>query len=234
MTSKRPTEPFDKLAPELGHITINWGVIESMVDDFIKELARLDEKDVSNAILGNADLRGKISMAKALAFVRRPTDDWFDAATKTLDRIDNDIRVRRNQFVHARWMQPKRRSLIRRSRKTTKLREVRRLAKDMQDAVMDPFMLFVFIIRDETNPHSSPPIPYKEYLRLAARVDRLQRRAGAGPVLLPRSLEGLAYRLQMTPDELLALVPESEKGKASRPSRSPRPNRKKPSAKQKE
>ncbi len=57
---------YDKIALELGHITIEWGHLERMLDDLIVELARLDEAQVAQIVTGNADIRNKIQMAKSL------------------------------------------------------------------------------------------------------------------------------------------------------------------------
>jgi hypothetical protein len=47
-------------------------------------------------------------MLKALAFIRKgETEGWHQAVIANLNVIDNDIRGRRNAFVHAPWFVPK-------------------------------------------------------------------------------------------------------------------------------
>ena len=98
---------YDKIALQLGHITIEWGHLERMLDDLIVELGRLDETHVAQIITGNSDIRSKIQMAKGLSFIRKSNEDWFIATIGLLDIIDNDLRPRRNEVTHGRWQMPK-------------------------------------------------------------------------------------------------------------------------------
>lgn len=185
---------MEKAALELGHIAMHWAWIEDGLNQLVGELAHLDEPDVRNAICGNTDLRGKIQMAKGLAFIRKPTDDWLEATLGILDYIDNDLRVRRNNFTHAGWFAPKGR-LIRKTQRTkllkpqafklkleteqlipVKLAELRRLKTDLDNVWIDLFVIHVFIMpgtpwaRGET----PPPKSFRQYLRLQGYGTRLR------------------------------------------------------------
>src|SRR5215471_12058865 len=94
---------FSKAALQLGYISIYWAWLEHVIDEWIEELAHIDEPQIAQAIVGNAEVRGKIQMAKALCFLRKTDQDWFEFILKKLDYIDNDLRVRRNQSIHAGW-----------------------------------------------------------------------------------------------------------------------------------
>lgn len=103
---KSKPDAFGKVAGALGHITIEWSRIERMLDDLIIELARLDGDQVGPVVTGNIDIRSKIQMAKGLAFIRKPNDEWLVETIKTLDHVDNVLRPRRNDLIHAQWGMP--------------------------------------------------------------------------------------------------------------------------------
>ena len=88
---------LDKAALELGHLSMAWGRLEHQLDDWITEIAGLGGPQISEALTGNMDVRGKVQALKALAFIHSPSPDWRDIVTATLDKIDNDLRVRRNK-----------------------------------------------------------------------------------------------------------------------------------------
>ncbi|MCA1529734.1 hypothetical protein [Bradyrhizobium yuanmingense] len=101
-------KPLQRLALELGYISIYWGWLEDAIDSLITQLAPLEEGHAANAITGSTDLRSKIQMARALAFIRKgESQGWYEAVISNLNVIDNDIRGRRNVYVHSPWFVPK-------------------------------------------------------------------------------------------------------------------------------
>jgi hypothetical protein len=80
----------------------SWGMEIQWGNDWRVDQINLDEVPVGQSVTGNADLRGKTQMAKALSFLRRGNDDWFKATIGLLDIIDNGLRPRRNEVIHAR------------------------------------------------------------------------------------------------------------------------------------
>jgi hypothetical protein len=105
---------------ELGYISIYWAWLEDAIDALITELAPLEEGHAANAVMGNTDIRQKVQMLKALAFIRKgETDGWYEAVIANVNVIDNDLRGRRNAFVHAPWFVPK--GKLVRHRKSTKI-----------------------------------------------------------------------------------------------------------------
>jgi hypothetical protein len=59
-------------------------------------------------------------MVKALAFIRKgETEGWYEAVIANLNVIDNDVRSRRNAFVHSPWFTPK--GKLVRHKKSTKI-----------------------------------------------------------------------------------------------------------------
>jgi hypothetical protein len=113
-------KPLQRVALELGYIGIYWAWLEHAIDDLITELAPLENGHAANAITGNTDLRQKVQMVKALAFVRkRESKGWYEAVIANLNVIDHDIRGRRNAFVHSPWFVPK--GKLVRHKKSTKI-----------------------------------------------------------------------------------------------------------------
>lgn len=98
----------DPIAVEIGHVIMSWGLIEGVLDEFVQELMHLDDLQFADVIVGNMDLRSKITALKGLASLRialhRHLDpDWLEAMIKLLDHIDNELRPKRNLVAHGEW-----------------------------------------------------------------------------------------------------------------------------------
>jgi hypothetical protein len=120
MSKDNHGKPLQRVALELGYISIYWAWLEHAIDDLITALAPLEEGHAANAITGNTDLRQKVQMLRALAFIRKDqSEGWYEAVIANLNVIDNDIRGRRNVFVHSPWFVPK--GKLMRHRKSTKI-----------------------------------------------------------------------------------------------------------------
>jgi hypothetical protein len=172
-------------------ICIHWMWIEDLIDDLVSALLGIDDSDVRNTILGNADLRGKIQMVKALAIIQGQHPSWIGPIIKTLDYIDNDLRVRRNAHVHARWYGRGNR-LGRRRKKTIMKRpqarqvtleteeditipisQLRRLDRDLKRTAVDLYWLLAYALLPTTDePTDAKPsraITFQQFLRRAKR-----------------------------------------------------------------
>jgi hypothetical protein len=79
----------------LGQICIRWAWIEQSIDDLIAELVHLNP-DLGRSITNNADIRAKIKMLKALAHLKKPSEEWHEFMVETLDYIDNILRLYRS------------------------------------------------------------------------------------------------------------------------------------------
>src|SRR5688500_5714555 len=113
---------LEKYAAELGYISIYWASLEHRLDLFVTSLVHLEYGHVSEAVTGNADLRSKLQMIRALAFVRQPSKEWFEHVLELLDYIDNDLRPRRNDHIHGGIFQPESGRIVRHLKKTKLLR----------------------------------------------------------------------------------------------------------------
>jgi hypothetical protein len=173
---------LNKAAHHLGLVTIHWGWLEDTIDSIIVKFAPLEEGDFSRSITANAELRSKIQMARALAFLRKPSGDWFDEVLRTLDKIDNDLRPRRNNCIHGGWYAPKGR-LIRRVQKTKlkrpqafqlvlstsevlpfRISDLRKLDRD----IISAFSYLIALMAYDTD-FSSEGISFQQYLRWLKR-----------------------------------------------------------------
>ncbi|EFI52017.1 hypothetical protein [Afipia sp. 1NLS2] len=142
---------LEKIALELGYISIYWAWIEDVIDELVTTLAPLQEGHVADAITGNADMKQKIQMVKALAFLKRKEHPgWYDSVVGNLNTIDNDLRTRRNSYIHSMWKVPRGRltrqkkivriskpqafkepELATRELKPIKIKETRQLCQDL-------------------------------------------------------------------------------------------------------
>jgi hypothetical protein len=120
MPKSTPSAPLHRVAIEIGYISIYWAWLEDAVDELVTTLGPLERGQPAEAIMGNTDIRQKVQMVKALAFLRQGDHaDWYTSVIETLNTIDNDLRGRRNQFVHAGWYTPK--GKLTRQKKSVKL-----------------------------------------------------------------------------------------------------------------
>jgi hypothetical protein len=90
-------------ATALGYVCIHWGWVEGAIDLLLAELTPLPGDGAHTCITANTDARAKIEMVKAIAFIRKPSDDWFNALLGWLNRIDNTLRPKRNRYIHDQW-----------------------------------------------------------------------------------------------------------------------------------
>lgn len=185
MPKSKPSAPLHRVAIEIGYITIYWAWLEDIVDELITVLAPLERDQPAEAILGNSDIRQKAQMVRALALIRRGDHtDWYDSVVETINAVDNDIRPRRNQHIHAVWRNP--RGLLTREKKAVKVaklqsfqppvlstktsepikvRSVQRLRKDILHAVKTVTYQTAFALRfDEV---TSRGISFQQFLRQA-------------------------------------------------------------------
>jgi hypothetical protein len=132
-------------------------------------------------------------MVRALALIRRGGHtDWYDSVIETINAIDNDIRGRRNQHIHATWYSPK--GQLTRQKKSvkvskaqsfqlpvlstkisepTKIRQVQRLRKDILHAAKIVTYQAAFARRfDEV---TSRGISFEQFLRQAVFAVRRTR-----------------------------------------------------------
>jgi hypothetical protein len=183
---------FDQLALALGNVCIAWGRIEQDLNEFIEKLAPLNEGDISRSITANLDIRSKIQTIKALAYLRGHSESWFKEMVLILDYIDNNLRPRRNRFIHAGWYIPKGR-LTRRtyqikferpqsfqlrlqtqSNISSTVREVKQLGDELDDLFLVMFTAWYNYAYPQ-HQRALPPTYRRRFLRRARRSIHVKR-----------------------------------------------------------
>ncbi|HEX3430791.1 MAG TPA: hypothetical protein VHT03_07885 [Rhizomicrobium sp.] len=197
--SKSLLYPKDqKLSIALGELTICWGWLETGIDELITEMAELDNEKVAHCVTARVgDIRSKVKLAKALGFICKTDEGWFRELLKVLDKVDNDLRPRRNDFVHTHWIHPKGR-LTRRHRRTKlvkpqafqmelitqqdipeKLSSIYKLNSEISDCWMNLMVLYWYIMREDGERLTQPPLSFQQYLRALKSAQRRQRASQA-------------------------------------------------------
>ncbi len=124
MSSYRYKIPrLERVTHAIGYVCVFWAWLEDGIGEMILDLAPLDRmkitekemKQLRDVILVDADIRSKIKILRAVAFIRKVDDAWFGKVDKVLNKIDNEHRPSRNRVVHGQWYSPKR-GVERRSR----------------------------------------------------------------------------------------------------------------------
>lgn len=169
MAKTRSPDWFDKIALELGYVSIHWARIERYLDELIMLLAGVSDEKVSFIVAGNIDLRGKVQIGKSLVYLAEQDREWTSFSIRLLDRIDNELRIKRNTYIHSGWYNPGG-VLTRAQRKTrisrpqafkinvdaetfekVKLVDVRKFNKDLDMAMIAMIISSIFIIHDREN-----------------------------------------------------------------------------------
>ena len=111
--------------------------------------------------------------------------EWFDCVVEVIDKIDNDLRPKRNQFIHASWYSPGGRATRKRTKTKLhrpqsfqltlstqesipiKIGDARKLRKELLVAVKSIMFLALYF-------HDPPKHNYsaRKYLRVMGIVDR--------------------------------------------------------------
>ena len=97
----------DEVAKAMGYVLIWWAYLEANLDGLLVYLLDLKAPTFNaevtfDTITHNIDFRAKIQIIVGLGCLKSINNDWFNILKWSLDKIDNDLRVRRNRTVHDR------------------------------------------------------------------------------------------------------------------------------------
>lgn len=97
--------PVAEHAVAIGWLSIHWTYLEVGLNEMIYALLGLErsDHDVRFAITSNIDVREKMQIILAVGLKKRPFDQWYDSLKAILDKVDNELRVQRNRFMHDLW-----------------------------------------------------------------------------------------------------------------------------------
>lgn len=187
MSKKSRPNRLDQAAPIIGHICMEWGRLEHSLTEFIDLLTPLEAGDVSRSITVGMDVRAKVQTIRALSYLRKPSDKWFENMTLYLDYIDNDLRPRRNRIIHDTWYVPSGR-LSRTTRQIkfqrpqafqlvlktetivpVKLAELRKMKKELEDLVVVSFAFWYdyYALKNDYFPRALPNGEFRRFVRRA-------------------------------------------------------------------
>lgn len=94
-------------ATAIGVVCLDWSYLESTANQFLYRLLQINDVKKFQTVCHNIDFRDRLAIIAQLCFIARPpnpADRWFNTLKWCLDKIDNDLRVRRNRFVHDKWI----------------------------------------------------------------------------------------------------------------------------------
>lgn len=104
---------YEKLYLALGRLVHEWAWLESSVNHLLFDLAALHSDQfykghgashVITSVLSNIDVRSCVGIVRALAFtIGDEGRDFFYRLEPTLNLILNELRNKRNRFVHDQW-----------------------------------------------------------------------------------------------------------------------------------
>src|SRR6266849_10694227 len=90
-------------AQAIGYVCVLWASMEVNLDRLLETVLHLENSDVADSLTANIDLREKLEALKAVAFIRKPTDKWFEEVEQLANYVDGVLRPARNRYVHDLW-----------------------------------------------------------------------------------------------------------------------------------
>jgi hypothetical protein len=94
---------FSAHARALGVMCVVWGHLEAQVNLLLGMLLDLNEQKLTETVTHNLDMRDKLQIVLGLEYLKVQNDAWFTILKWAIERIDNDLRPRRNRMVHDIW-----------------------------------------------------------------------------------------------------------------------------------
>jgi hypothetical protein len=82
---------------------MRWTFLEVMLDQLILALLSVNHDDIGVSLTSNIEFREKIQIALTVGLKKKYDDAWYENLKELLDKIENDLRVQRNRYVHDLW-----------------------------------------------------------------------------------------------------------------------------------
>jgi hypothetical protein len=96
-------DQIQKCATAVGNLCFAWAGLETTLDKFINSFLKINHAKVQATLAANIDVRAKINIVLGLGYLLRKDNEWFDSFKWCLDTVDDNLRPRRNRFVHDLW-----------------------------------------------------------------------------------------------------------------------------------
>lgn len=97
------SSPLGEHLSAIGALCMSWSLMEAMLGELVRVLLNLELGQESESVSGNIDCRDQVQIALAVGFLKKIDDKWFEELKIVLDLIDNDLRNKRNRYVHDLW-----------------------------------------------------------------------------------------------------------------------------------
>lgn len=99
----REDSKFAKYALPIGWVCMQWTALEVEINGLLLALIPMEQGHAGQSLMAQIDMREKVQIAKTLGFIKKPDDKWFKELQELLNYIDNELRIKRNRYVHDLW-----------------------------------------------------------------------------------------------------------------------------------
>ena len=159
-------------------------MLESGIDGLNGLLLGIESDDVQNIIAAATDSKSKITMARGLIIFRSFEKTWVKRAIKILDRVDNELRVKRNSLVHSSFVAPTGK-MIKKTAKTRiqkpqayqltvstidmvhiKPSEILKISEDFAKTFADIIFLMAYVQYWQETPQDKKKASYEQYMKI--------------------------------------------------------------------
>jgi hypothetical protein len=95
---------LDEHAHAIGYLCMRWAMLEQRLHHCLDDLKAFPDEKTGECLTSNTDLRTRIDMLRGVAFLRKPSDKWYEEFSALLNRIDSEMRCKRNRYIHDMWL----------------------------------------------------------------------------------------------------------------------------------
>lgn len=82
---------------------MRWTFLEVMLDQLLLALLSIDSDDIGVSLTSNIGFSDKIKIALAVGLKKKCDDNWYEHLKELLGKIDKNLRLDRNRYVHDLW-----------------------------------------------------------------------------------------------------------------------------------
>jgi len=99
---------LEEHAKALGYVLITWGYLQSGLNELLKSLLPIQDNITKNIIAGNTSERDHLKVIRELGWYVfhsfNKEEDQYEILANLLSRIDNELRPKRNRYIHDIWV----------------------------------------------------------------------------------------------------------------------------------
>lgn len=94
----------DEIALAIGRVCIAWNFLELTANQYLADIIPVRVMSDKHILAADLDLRGKLKLLHDFAFTRITNEPMREKLKSIIDRIENEIRPKRNRAVHDHWV----------------------------------------------------------------------------------------------------------------------------------